>query len=561
MCPVIGISLLLVQGGQSVLAGPKFPEVDGKAVLARVNGETILLDDFFREMSDIHEEAGQNKPVSRPNTTVLLNRMIDTRLVVQEARNIGLDELPEVKSAFDAYEKNRLRSMLFGDHVRDIRKPDGKEVDKLYRAAVKEVKLASVSVPVEREADAKRLEAALGSGGDWKTLANRLVDEGIAEGNVEGEYLKFRTLLPHVAEAVSAIKPGQVTPLLKIGDRVALVKFLGVRFPEDPEARKQAEDEALQAKRTAALKAYAERLKKQYAKIDQKLLEELDYDSPDPGFESLLKDTRTLAEVAGEDPVTVRELSEALRKKFFHGMEGAARKKRINRRKEQVLDEILFKRVTDKEARRLKIDRTPAYLYDVEENRRGILFGIFVQKVIEPEIRLSEADLQAYWKEHIGEYTTPEMMRIESIAFSGREDAEKAADRLRKGSDFQWTRANAEGRVDPGESKDLLNFGKGPILTGGLPEGVRKAVAGAAGGEYRRYSPSGGPYYVLYVREVIPPAPQSFESVKEQISVKVFEEKRSEALQEYVKKIREASDIKIYATENELRKVVQGRGR
>jgi hypothetical protein len=309
-------SILVLLMGNQTMAGPDLPMAEGKPALARVNGETIFLDDLLKELSAIHEGAGDHKPVSRPDATALLDRMIDARLVVQEARNMGLDGLPEVKRAFETYERDTLRSMLFGRHVRDIRKPDKKDVDRLYREAVK-----VASVLVEKEEDARKLEAKIRAGGDFGALARRMIDEGGAKGNAEGEYLKFRNLLPQVAGPLSTLKPGQVTPVLKIGDNYSMVKLLGVRFPEDPEAKRTAEEEALEAKRSAALKAYTEGLKKQYVKIDEKLLKELDFDSPKPGFEALLKDTRTVAEVKGEKPVTVRELSEALQKRFFHGVE------------------------------------------------------------------------------------------------------------------------------------------------------------------------------------------------------------------------------------------------
>lgn len=554
LCAVIG-SILVASAGDRVMAGVELPKVDGRTAVASVNGEMIFLDDLLQELSAIHEGAGEGKPVARPDLSSLLSRMIDTRLIVQEARTMGLDGLPEVQRAFEAYERNTLRAMLFGRHVLSIRISDNKEVDRRYREAVKEVRVASVLF--EKEGDAKKLEAGIRASGDFRELAKRMIDDGVAKGNAEGEYLKFSNLLPQVATALSTMKTGQVTPILKIKETYSMVKLLGVRYPEDPEARRKAEEEVLEAKRTAALKAYVEGLKKKYVRIDEKLMKELDFDSPKPGFETLMKDTRTVAEVKGEKPVTVKELAEALQKRFFHGVEGAAQRERINRKKGEVLEGILFQRVTDKEARRLKIDRTPEYKKKIEENRRRVLFGVFVQKVIRPDIRLTDLELKTYWNEHIAEYTTPEMMRIESIAFSERKYAEKAAENLRRGSDFQWTRANAEGRVDKSKEKDLLFFGKGPVMTDAFPEGLRKAVAGAVGGEYRLYSPSGGPFYVLYVQEVVPPAPQPFESVREQIARQVFARKLHDALEEYVKKLRAASDVKTFASTNELQQIVR----
>jgi parvulin-like peptidyl-prolyl isomerase len=555
------VSLIMMNpGGKAAEAGPKLPVIEGKTALAAVNGEPVALEDLRRQLDAIHEGLADNATAPRLNPMDLLNRMINVHLVVQEAHTIGLDELPEVKTAVEVYGKEALRAMLFGNHVRDIRRPDGKEADRRYREAVKEVKLASILL--EKEEDAKRMEAEVKAGGAFEAIAKRMIDAGEARGSAEGEYMKLQALLPEVAAAVSAMKKGEVSSPLKIGKGHSLVKLQDIRFPEDPDAKAKAEWEALQAKRTAALKTYVDKLKKKYVTVNEKLLKELDYDSPEPGIDNLLKDPRSVAEVKGEKPVTVMELSEALRKKFYHGMDRAAQRGKVDKRKGQVLDEILVKRVTDGEARRLKIDRTPAHRNDVEDYRRGILFGMFVQKVIEPGIRVEEADLKAYLEEHIGEYTSPEMMRIESIAFSGREDAEKAAARLREGADFQWTRANAVGRVEPGKAKDLLAFGDGPIVVGDLPEGVRKAVTGAAGGEYRLCAgPPEEIHYVLHVREVFPPAPQPYDAVKDGIAKKVFEKKRLEALNDYMRKLRAAADVNMFAEGEALKEIVREHGR
>jgi len=116
----------------------------------------------------------------------------------------------------------------------------------------------------------------------------------------------------------------------------------------------------------------------------------------------------------------VADLTKALEKKFFHGTERAAEKKRINQRKDQVLEEILNRRVIIKEAKRQKLDRTEFYKTRTEEYRNGILFGTFVQKVIAPDLKVDEEELKSYYQAHIAEYTFPEMVRIDGLAFSDR---------------------------------------------------------------------------------------------------------------------------------------------
>jgi parvulin-like peptidyl-prolyl isomerase len=544
---------------QGFPAGMDLPLVGGKPTLAMVNGEPLTLEEFDRVLAGIHGGMTDNAIQSRPNPSQLLERLINAKLVLQEARNIGLDELPEVRSAEKTFGEDTLRGMLYSYHVRNIRKPDKNEVEKRYREAVKEVKVSSVLF--EKEEDGKRLAAGVRAGGDFDELAQRMITAGEAKGSLEGQYLKFKSLGPEVAKTVSSMKKGEVSPLMRIGKQFSLLKLGDIRYPKDKTARVQAEKDALQSKKTAALIAYTEGLRKKYVTIDRKLVDSLDYESSDPGFGKLLADDRTLAKVKGEKPVTVADLTNAIEKKFFHGAERAAEGKKINRTKDQVLEEILNRRVTIKEAKRQKLDRTEFYKRKVEEYRNGILFGAFVQKVIAPDVKVDEEELKSYYQAHIGEYTFPEMVRIDGLVFSDRKDAEEAIEKLRKGADFQWLRANADGQVVAGKGENLLEFGGQMLDATTLPEEVRKAVSGASSGDYRLYADPGNAYYVLNIRERIPSRPMPFESVKELMEKKVYAEKRQSVLRDWEEKLRKASDVKIYATGKKLDRIVDPRAR
>jgi parvulin-like peptidyl-prolyl isomerase len=485
--------------------------------------------------------------------------LINAKLVLQEARNIGLDSLPEVQSAVKTYEEDTLRGMLFADRVRNVKKADKKEIEKRYKEAVKELKLKSLLF--EKEEDAKRLETEIKAGKDFDEAAKTMLATGEAKGDAEGKFMKNESLLPEIAAALSSMKEGEVSGTIPIGKQFTVVKLEGTRFQEDPAAREKAEKDALQAKRIETLKSYTEGLKKKYVKVNEKLVEDLDYEAAEPGFEKLLVDKRVLARIKGEKPVTVGDLAGALQKKFFHGTERAIQEKKINRRKGQVLDEIVSRRVVNHEAKRRKLDRTEYFRNRVEEYRNGILFGVFVQKAIDPDVKVTESEMKAYLQEHISEYTIPEMIRIDGIAFSAKTDAEDVLEKLRKGAEFQWAKANAEGRLEVKEGGNIHAFGGNLLLTTELPEGVREAVSGAAEGDYRIYGESDGPYYVLHVKELMPSKPQSFEDAKGKIAGKVFHEKRQKALREWEEKLRKASTVKIFASGAKLDRIVKPHAR
>ena len=553
------ITMLLVfplfpPDGHASPARADLPLVGGKPVLARINGEPLTLEEFERSLAGIHTGTADNTRRSLPHPSQLLERLINAKLILQEARNIGLDELPEVQRAEKAFEEETLRGMLYGYHVRNILKPDPKEVEKRYRDAVKEVKM--ISVLFDKEEDAKRLESDVKASGRFEEPARKMISEKAAQGSVEGQYLKFSSLSPEVAKAVSLLKKGEVSPLIPIGKQFSLLKLEDIRYPQDKAARERAEKEALQAKRVSSLKKYTEGLRKKYVKIDQKALDNLDFESEESAFEKLRADGRVLATVKGEKPVTVGNLATTLEKKFFHGAERAAEKKKINRMKEQVLEEILNRRVTLLEAKKQRLERTKYFKGKAQENRNDVLFGAFVQKVIAPDVKVGEEELKEFYQAHIGEYTFPEMVRVDGLLFSDKGTAEEAIEKLRKGADFQWLRANAEGQVDPAKGGNLLDFNAQLLDATTLPEGVRKVISGAAPGEYRLYADPGNAYYVLDLLERFPSKPMPLETVKGELEKKVFAETLQRVLRDWEEKLRKASDVKIYATGKKLDRIV-----
>jgi parvulin-like peptidyl-prolyl isomerase len=523
-------------------AEPPLPRIGGKEVVATVNAEPITAEDLNRALGMRHAEMAAGNKVGKVDYTEILNRLINIRLILLEARNIGLDELPEVKESVDSYSRGALMAVLLKQQTKGIR-PDENEADRIYKESVKEYKL--LSLLFAKEEDAKRIEAEIKSGQDFNEIVKRATAEGIAKGAGEGEYLKQEQLLPEIKSAVSGMEIGAISPVIRIKPGFVILKPEEIRFPENPVAREQAEATALKTRETAIRFQFIADLRKEYVSVKQDVLDGLDYEAESPGFEALLSDRRVVAEITGGEPVTVGELSEAIRKRYFHGTEKAAAKKRINNRKVEVLDSILDRRTVRSEALRQGVDKSEEYKEMVGDYRNSVLFGVFIQKVLRPGIRLEEGDLKGYYEKHIVEFSSPEMMRIDSLIFSRKELAEEAIQKLRGGTDFSWLGANAEGLVAD-KAEELLKFEGNLLAVDALPADLRMVVSGANPGDFRLYESPEGYFYALFLREVFPPKPQPYETAREEIVGKVAGEKTKREVEEYAAKLRESYPVKIF---------------
>ena len=128
-----------------MVAGVILPRIEGKETVATVNGESITLEELKRQVLSLHGEREGEEPISNENASGLLDRMIDLVLIIQEGRNIGLDELPDVEKPARAYEIRTLHEMLFERRVRDVKALES-EIEKIYRDMVKELNVRSVVV-------------------------------------------------------------------------------------------------------------------------------------------------------------------------------------------------------------------------------------------------------------------------------------------------------------------------------------------------------------------------------------------------------------------------------
>jgi hypothetical protein len=544
---LVALIFLLLTGLPSFGSEKKLPIIDGKRAVASVNDEPITLEEFNRAIAAMHAARQPEEIAGRIDFSKIINRIINTRLIGLEARNIGLDQLPEVKKLVADNSRETLMKLLLEEQVRDV-KANEEEVEKVYQAMVQEWQISSVRFA--KEEAAKKFEEKLKGINNFEQAVKNAEDEGTAEEGQVGQHVRDRDLAPQVAQVVSRMEIGSTSPIVAIGEKgFVILKLEGKNLPEkeDSEAMERARRQVLKEQKRKAAMDYYQGLRAKYAKVNEELIDGLDFESEKPGFEKLLSDKRVIVEVRGEQPITVGELTKALQEKFYHGVERAIKAKEVNKRKHEVLDSLVEKRILLKEALKQGIDKTDEYKYRIKEYERSVIFGAFIKKVIYPNIKIDKKELKTHYQKNLEKYTFPEMMRIKELVFEKKSDALTAMEKLGKGTDFNWLSSNAEGQVDRNNNKGLLTF-EGKLLTvPGLPEDVQRVLSGAHLGDFRLYESPGGYFYVLYIYNLVPAEQKPFDSVKKEVAREVFRDKVQKAVEDYADQLREYYPVKIYA--------------
>jgi hypothetical protein len=424
-------------------------------------------------------------------------------------------------------------------------KPDAKEVEKVYRESIREWKLKSIVF--HKEKDAKKFLEDLKGGKGFDELREKAIKDGIADqaGQNEQLYASKASLGPILGDAVSPLKVGTLSPIINITNGYVILKVEDERSVENPELRINAENHVLSQMRLDSLKKYKDELYKKYVKENIKLIKQIDFEAAKPGLTKLLTDKRALVAIKGEKPVTVGDLAEALKNKYYHGVEAAIKEKKVNREKLPMLDDIVSQRVFKKAALEKGLDKSEEYKKSLEEYRNTVLFGAFIEKVVKPDVEFKVKELKDYYDAHVADYVYPEMLQIEEIAFKTREDAQTAIDKLRQGMDFKWLKNNADNQVAK-DARGLLHFDGQILSIKSFPEQLQKVLKGASTGDYRLYESPEGHFYALLIEKEVPARTQSFDEVKDDIGQKVAWQNFSIAVEDWFKKLKEAYPVKIY---------------
>jgi hypothetical protein len=138
------------------------------------------------------------------------------------------------------------------------------------------------------------------------------------------------------------------------------------------------------------------------------------------------------------------------------------------------------------------------------------------------------------------------MVGLRGVIFTDVNKAQAALSSLQKGTDLRWLQANADGQVKP-DTEGMLTLDGKLVTTSSLPEGMISALKGAEPGQYRIYSDGTKFFYVLLLERREPAKFQSFDTVKRDIIKAVFNIKIGEALDDWIKKLWQAYDVKVYA--------------
>ncbi|MBT2186175.1 EpsD family peptidyl-prolyl cis-trans isomerase [Sphingobium nicotianae] len=177
-------------------------------VVAIVNGEEITLTELNAEIAELNVPASADKNLVRQR---VLARMVDRRLLVQAAKEAGLDRDPTYLTQQRRMEEQLLVSMYGKKAMDTIKVPDAVALDRFISThptafgGRKRYKLDQLLIDVP--SDPKRLKE-LESAHTLADVATKLTAMGIAFQRGTGQF-DSASVAPQVLQRIEALPPGE----------------------------------------------------------------------------------------------------------------------------------------------------------------------------------------------------------------------------------------------------------------------------------------------------------------------------------------------------------------
>ncbi len=195
------------------------PQAQEDRVVAFVNGRPITETEFENEWAEL-PEATRARYEKEGGRSALLKDYIDHELLLQEARQQGLDHNDHIRDRTRRYKEKLMLDELLKDRIKTKIEVTKEELDAYYEKHASELltshKVRVAQMLLANYPAAKDLETQVNRGGDFGKFAQRysLDTKTKAKGGDLGPYRKG-LVVPEVDEAIRTLKPGMVSAPVK----------------------------------------------------------------------------------------------------------------------------------------------------------------------------------------------------------------------------------------------------------------------------------------------------------------------------------------------------------
>ncbi|TET06628.1 MAG: hypothetical protein E3J83_05880 [Candidatus Atribacteria bacterium] len=185
-----------------------------ETILASFGGQTITLGEF----NQIWEEVPEDYKLQLDKSMVL-DQMISEKLLIQEAKNMGLEEDNDVLEQIKKMAEQILVQALIEREILDKIKVNDEEVLEYYEqnkdSFTEKEQVHLYNILLETEEEAQDVLEQLKAGGDFSEIAiEKSAGPSAAQGGDLG-YLSKGTMIPEIEEVIFALEVEELSKVIK----------------------------------------------------------------------------------------------------------------------------------------------------------------------------------------------------------------------------------------------------------------------------------------------------------------------------------------------------------
>jgi parvulin-like peptidyl-prolyl isomerase len=502
------------------------------AWLARVNGEKVTAGDLESEFVQRH---GGHRVflAGEVEARKFLDVVVDSRLLVQEAYRLGLDQQPDIVRATDEFRGRKAVERLLKEEIDDRSRPTPDEVQAAWEAHTTRLYQAR-EIVLDSAERAEAVRARLRAGESFDALAR---EASLASSRMFGGRLAplgWGTHEPEWEEVVFALQPEELSPVFRTASGWNVVQLEKVREEERPpleKARAKIEGILTRRKTAQSKRALGDRLWSTYhARLQgpartPAALAAAHRETPDAAVASWDGGTLTVKEFFAR--LDVRELA---------GLPPGLAESALEERMRGMVNEPLARL----EARARGFDRLPEVEEAVRRFREGLMEGALYDGYMLKDVAVTDEEVRAHYDRNKDELVAPEKRRVAHVLLATAEEAQAARQRLDAGESFA--------AVVSAVSKDTASVKSGGDLGWIAARDVPAAFApvlALAEGEVSAPLESKFGFHLVKVVTIAPARLLEWEEAKADIRKKLVQQKQREKRALWVRRLREASSVEV----------------
>lgn len=254
----------------------------------------------------------------------------------------------------------------------------------------------------------------------------------------------------------------------------------------------------------------------------------------------LFSESETVLAKIGDTVLTQRDLDEFLSKYAF-----ARRGKPYSAdEKKAMLDNLIRGTLVGMEAEKERLDQSPEFKSKLKIYRSELLIQEYINKKIQPNVTVTEEELDQIIKEH-PLLLPKETLFLSEILVSKEKEANDIYEELKKGGNFSKIaveKSKTETRINGGHMR--------PVTRGQLPKELEQVAFNLKKGEFSKPIKTEKGFYILLLDERKEKSPEEMKDLEAKVKDKVRQIESSKKAQEIIDKkgaeLREKGKVEVF---------------